>query len=42
MQTPISVNHPEHWTMYFDSSLNLDGAGVGVGIYYMSLVYVAT
>ncbi|XP_066360828.1 uncharacterized protein [Miscanthus floridulus] len=27
MQTPIPIDHPEHWTMYFDGSLNLDGAG---------------
>ena len=30
MQTPVLVNHPEHWTKYFDGSLNLDGAGVGI------------
>jgi ribonuclease HI len=24
------VNKPEHWTMYFDGSLKLDGSGVGV------------
>ena len=34
MQTPILVNHPEHWTMYFDGSLNLNGAGAGV--YFIS------
>ena len=34
MQTPILVNHPEHWMMYFDGSLNLDGAGMGV--YFIS------
>ena len=34
MQTPVSVDHPEHWTMYFDGSLNLNGAGVGV--YFIS------
>ena len=34
MQTPILIDHPEHWTMYFDGSLNLDGAGVG--IYFIS------
>ena len=30
MQTLVSVDHPKHYTMYFDGSLNLDGAGVGV------------
>ena len=30
MQTHVPVDHPEHWTMYFDGSLNLDGAGVSV------------
>ena len=30
IQTPILVDHPEYWTMYFDRSLNLDGAGPGV------------
>ena len=34
MQTPVLVNHPEHWTMYFDGSLNLDGARTG--IYFIS------
>ena len=34
MQTPVLVEHPEHWTMYFDESLNLDGAGAGV--YFIS------
>ena len=34
MQTPISVDHPEQWTMYFDGSLNLDGARAGV--YFIS------
>ena len=34
MQTPVPIDHPEHWTMYFDGSLNLDGAGVGV--YFIS------
>ena len=34
MQTHVPVDHPEHWTMYFDGSLNLDGAGVG--IYFIS------
>ncbi|XP_066396200.1 uncharacterized protein [Miscanthus floridulus] len=34
MQTLVPVDHPEHWTMYFDGSLNLDGARVG--IYFIS------
>ena len=34
MQTPVPVDHPEHWTMYLDGSLNLDGARVG--IYFIS------
>jgi ribonuclease HI len=29
-QVPIPVNKTEHWTMYFDSSLKLDGSGAGV------------
>ena len=34
MQTLVPVDHLEHWTMYFDGSLNLDDAGVGV--YFIS------
>jgi hypothetical protein len=34
MQTPVPIDHPEHWTMYFDESLNLDDAWVG--IYFIS------
>jgi hypothetical protein len=34
MQTAISVDHPEHWTMYFDGSLNLNGARANV--YFIS------
>ena len=30
MQTPVLVNHPEHWTMYFNGLLNLDGARAGI------------
>ena len=30
MQTPVLVDHSEHWTMYFDGSLNLYGARAGV------------
>jgi hypothetical protein len=29
-QIPTPVDKPEHWTMYFDGSLNLDGGGAGV------------
>jgi hypothetical protein len=29
-QVPTPVNKPEHWTMYFDGSLKLDGGGAGV------------
>jgi hypothetical protein len=32
MQTPVSDDHPEHCTMYFNGSLNIDGTGVGVYI----------
>jgi ribonuclease HI len=29
-QIPTPVDKPEHWTMYFDGFLKLDGRGVGV------------
>jgi hypothetical protein len=29
-QQPSPAEKPEHWKMYFDGSLNLEGAGVGV------------
>jgi ribonuclease HI len=29
-QLPTPTVRPEHWVMYFDSSLNLEGAGAGV------------
>jgi hypothetical protein len=29
-QQPLLAEKPEHWKMYFDGSLNLEGAGVGV------------
>jgi ribonuclease HI len=29
-QVPTPVDKPEHWTMYFDGSLKLDGGGAGV------------
>jgi ribonuclease HI len=29
-QIPTPVEKPEHWTMYFDGSLMLDGGGTGV------------
>jgi ribonuclease HI/dsDNA-binding SOS-regulon protein len=30
IQQPPPTEKPEHWTMYFDGSLNLEGAGAGV------------
>jgi hypothetical protein len=30
IQEPISAEHPEYWTMYFDGSLSIDGAGAGI------------
>jgi hypothetical protein len=29
-QQPRPAEKPEHWKMYFDASLNLEGEGVGV------------
>ena len=29
-QIPAPQNIPEHWVMYFDGSLKIDGGGVGV------------
>jgi hypothetical protein len=29
-QLPTPTEHPEHWLMYFDGSLKLEGAGAGV------------
>jgi hypothetical protein len=29
-QQPPPTEKPEHWKMYFDGSLNLEGAGAGV------------
>jgi ribonuclease HI len=29
-QLPTPTERPEHWVMYFDDSLNLEGAGAGV------------
>jgi ribonuclease HI len=29
-QLPTPTEHPEHWVMYFDASLKLEGAGAGV------------
>jgi ribonuclease HI len=34
MNTPFSDSFPEHWKMYFDSSLDIDGARAGV--YFIS------
>ena len=30
IQDPPPDEQPEHWVMYFDGTLNLDGAGAGV------------
>jgi hypothetical protein len=30
MNTPIFDSSPEHWKMYFDGSLNIDGDGVAL------------
>jgi hypothetical protein len=32
MNTPVSDSSPEHWNLYFDGSLNMDGAGAVVYI----------
>jgi hypothetical protein len=34
MNTPISESCLEHWKMYFDGPLNIDG--VGAGVYFIS------
>jgi hypothetical protein len=34
MNTPVFDSSPEHWKMYFNGSLNIDGAGTGV--YFIS------
>ncbi|XP_066320428.1 uncharacterized protein [Miscanthus floridulus] len=30
IQEPIVATCPEHWVMYFDGALNINGAGVGI------------
>ena len=30
MQEPISADCLEHWTMYFNGALNIEGAGAGM------------
>ena len=30
IQEPIPATCPEHWVMYFDGTLNINGAGVGI------------
>ena len=30
IQDPPPDEQPEHWVMYFDDALNLDGAGAGI------------
>jgi hypothetical protein len=34
MNTPVSNTSLEHWKMYFDGSLNIDG--VGASVYFIS------
>jgi ribonuclease HI len=34
MNTPVFDSSPEHWKMYFDGSLNIDG--VRAGVYFIS------
>ena len=29
-QTPVNIEKLEYWTMYFDGSLMIEGAGVGI------------
>ena len=38
MQTHVPVDHPKHWTMYFDGSLNLKG----IGQVYISYLHPGT
>ena len=30
IQEPIAATCPEHWVMYFNGALNINGAGVGI------------
>ena len=30
IQEPIAAACPEHWVMYFDGALNINGAGAGI------------
>ena len=30
IQEPIPATYPEHWVMYFDGALNINGAGAGI------------
>ena len=30
IQDPITATCPEHWVMYFDDTLNINGAGAGI------------
>ena len=30
IQEPIAATCPEHWVMYFDGALNINGAGTGI------------
>jgi hypothetical protein len=33
---PLPKERPEHWIMYFDGALNLEGAGAGAGVLLIS------
>jgi hypothetical protein len=41
-QLPTPTERPEHWVMYFDGSLNLEGAGAGVFLISLLTVYFGT
>jgi hypothetical protein len=35
-QQLLLAENSKHWKMYFDGSLNLDGAGAGAGVLFIS------